>query len=77
MSTVNDGIEKVEKLRKRLSKTFISAKTIRAPFGDYARKLLKIPEFNELYNHEIGAIDEENKLKRGNTYKIICRREDY
>ena len=75
--TVNDKVEKVEKLKKRLSKTSTSAKIIRAPFEDYARKLLKIPEFNELYNHEIGTIDEGNKLKKGNICEIICRRRGY
>ena len=74
MSTVNDGIEKVEKLRKRPSETSTSAKTARAPFRDHARKLLDIPEFNELYNHEMGAVNEGNKLKRSNTCEMICRR---
>ena len=77
MSTVNDGVEKVEKLRKRPSETSTSAKTARAPFGDHARKLLEIPEFDELYNHEMGAVDEGNKLKRGNTCEMICRRGGY
>ena len=77
MSIVNDGVEKVKKLRKRLSKTFILAKTARASFGDYARKLLNILEFNKLYNHEMGAVDEGNKLKRNNTCEMICRREGH
>ena len=44
------------------------------PFGNHAKKLLDIPEFDELYNHEMGAVDEGNKLKRGNTCEMICRR---
>ena len=74
MPTVNDGVEKIEKMRKRPSETSTSAKTARLPFGDHAQKLLEIPEFDELYNHEMGAVDEGNKLKRGNTCEMICRR---
>ena len=74
MLIVNDGEEEVEKIRKRSSETSISAKTARAVFGNHAKKLLEIPEFDELYNHEMGAIDEGNKLKMGNTCEMICRR---
>ena len=71
MSTINDEVEKVKKLRKRLSKT------IRTSFGDHAQKLLNILEFNKLYNYEISTINERNKLKRSNTYKIIYRKKDH
>ena len=77
ISTVNDGIKKVKKPKKRLSKTSILAKTIRTFFEDYARKLLDIPEFDKLYNYEISTINERNKLKRSNTCKMIYRKEGY
>ena len=57
MLIVNDGLKEIEKLRKRPSKTLISAKTIRVPLGDEARKLLKIPKFDDQYNMEMGAVD--------------------
>ena len=57
MSTVNDGKQMIEKMRKRPSETLTSAKTARAPFGNEAQKLLNIPEFDEIYNHEMGAVD--------------------
>ena len=74
MSTVHNGEIMVEKLRKRPSETSTSAKTARLPFGDHARKLLEIPEFDDEYNQETGAVDEGNKLKRCNTCEVICRR---
>ena len=77
MSTINDGVKKIEKLKKRSSKTSILAKTIRIFFGNYARKLLKTLKFNKLYNHEMGTIDERNKLKRGNTCEMIYRKRSH
>ena len=64
----------IKKLKKRLLETLILVKIIRVSFEDHARKLLKILEFDDDYNHEIGAIDEGNKLKRSNIYKIIYRK---
>ena len=74
MSTVNNEERYIEKFRKRPSETSTSAKTARIPFGNHARKLLDIPEFDEEYNHQMEAVDEGNKLKRANTREMICRR---
>ena len=74
ISKINDGEKKVEKLGKRPSETSTSAKTTRAPFGNHAKKLLNIPEFDEEYNHKMRAVDEGNKLRRGDTYEMVCRR---
>jgi hypothetical protein len=60
MSTVNDGSQVIEKLRKRPSETSTLAKTSRVPFNRQAPALLNIPLFNDLYNHGMGYIDEGN-----------------
>ena len=64
----------IKKLKKRLLETPTSAKTARVPFEDHARKLLEIPEFDDDYNYEMGAVDEGNKLKRSNICEVIYRR---
>ena len=66
----------IKKLKKRLLETLTSAKITRIPFGIHARKLLKISEFNGDYNHEIGAVNKGNKLKKSKIYKVIYRREE-
>jgi hypothetical protein len=74
MSTVDDGSGGVERLRKRPSETSSAANTSRVPFGDYARALLKIPEFDDNYNYNMGAVDQGNSLKVSNTCARKCRK---
>jgi hypothetical protein len=72
MSTVDDGSQVIEKLRKRPSETSSSAKTSRVPFNGQARALLDIPLFDDLYNHGMGYVDQGNHLKAANTCTRIC-----
>ena len=64
MLTVNDREKTIKQLRKRPLETSLSVKTTRVPYEEHAKKLLEILEFDEEYNHEMGAVDEGNKLKR-------------
>lgn len=60
MSTASDALKRVKKLRRRPSETSSAAKTARVPFGQHARAWLEIPEYEELYNYEMGAVDRGN-----------------
>jgi hypothetical protein len=44
-------------LRKRPKETSSSAKTVRAVFRKEYKKLLKIPEYIDDYNHRAKAVD--------------------
>jgi hypothetical protein len=74
MSTVADGKSTVERLRKRPSETSSAAKTSRKPFGPNTRTTLPIPEYEDEYNHQIGAVDRGNQLKKPNTLEKLYRR---
>lgn len=74
MSTVDEGKELVERLRKRPSETSTSAKTARKPFGDQAMKKLLIPAFDDNYNHGMGYVDQGNQLKKPNSLSCLCRK---
>jgi hypothetical protein len=74
MSTVADGKSTVERLRKRPSETSSAAKTSRKPFGPNTRTTLPIPEYEDEYNHQIGAVDQGNQLKKPNTLEKLYRR---
>jgi hypothetical protein len=74
ISNCNDGKRLVFTPRKRPSKTSSSAKTARAVFGNEARKILPVPEFNKFYNMLMGAIDEGDQLRSYNTGARRCRR---
>ena len=73
MSTASDALNRVKKLRKRPSETSSAAKTARVPFGTHARAWLEIPEYEDLYNLEMGAIDRGNQLKVTDKMEIVCR----
>ena len=73
MSTHSDALRKVQAYRKRPSETSSSAKTARVPFGKHARAWLAIPEYENDYNHQMGAVDKGNQLKRPNTLETLCR----
>jgi hypothetical protein len=62
MSTVIDGNAQVERERKRPKETLSKAKTARVPFGDKPKKVLKIPELYDGYNHNMGAVDEHDNM---------------
>ncbi|KAH9211865.1 hypothetical protein DL95DRAFT_448048 [Leptodontidium sp. 2 PMI_412] len=72
MSTHSNALRKVEVLRKRPSETSSSAKTARVPFGTHARAWLAIPEYENDYNHQMGAVDRGNQLKKSNTLEMLC-----
>jgi hypothetical protein len=57
-STMFDGQAYIIRDRKRSSRTSISAKTARAPFGNKPRAKLSIPDFDDVYNHYMGAVDQ-------------------
>ena len=75
MSTVDDGSQVTQKLRKRPSETSSSAKTSRVPFQGQERALLDIPAFDDSYNHGMGYVDEGNHLKKPNTCMRKCCQE--
>ena len=63
MSTVHDGQQKVERLRRRLALIFINARTSRAPFGNLAVKELLIPDFIDFYNHFMNGVDVADQFR--------------
>lgn len=73
MSTHSDAQGKVEVLRKRPSETSSAHKTARVPFGTHARAWLEIPKYNNDYNHQMGAVDRGNQLKKPNKLERLCR----
>lgn len=62
-STIHDGETKITRNRKRPSETSASAKTARKPFGDQPRKNLDIPDFDDDYNYNMGAVDRADQLR--------------
>ncbi|KAH9224535.1 hypothetical protein DL95DRAFT_473064 [Leptodontidium sp. 2 PMI_412] len=73
LSTENDGQREVKCLRKRPSETSSLAKTSRVPFGPNATAWLAIPEYQYLYNHQMGTVDRGNQLKKPNSLELLCR----
>jgi len=72
-STMFDGQAYTIRDRKRPSKTSTSAKTARAPFGDKPRAMLSIPDFDDVYNHYMGAVDQADQLRASYAYNRRCR----
>jgi Transposase IS4 len=62
-TTCSETSPTVLKVRKRPSLTSTSAKTARVPFGNEAQKELPIPEFVELYNHNMNQVDIADQLR--------------
>jgi SET domain-containing protein len=50
-------------LRKRLKETFSLTKTVCITFRKEYKKLLKIPEYINDYNHYTKAVDQRDQLK--------------
>ncbi|KAH9207137.1 hypothetical protein DL95DRAFT_484063, partial [Leptodontidium sp. 2 PMI_412] len=73
MSTASNTLTRVKRLRKRPLETSSAAKTSRVPFGTYTRAWLEIPKYEDLYNHEIRAVDKGNQLKVTNKLEVIYR----
>ena len=63
MSTVSNGRKTVKRLRRRLAKTAINARTSRAMFGEMTTKELDIPEFINMYNHYMNGVDSADQLR--------------
>ena len=63
MSTIHDGKQQVERLRRRPALTSTNARTSRAPFGNLAVKKLPIPDFIDLYNHFMNGVDVADQLR--------------
>ena len=61
--------------RKRSSRTSISAKTARASFGNKSRAKLSISDFDDVYNHYMGAVDQADQLRSFYAYNRRCRSE--
>ena len=66
MSNCLDAEEAIERLRRRPKLTSSKAKTSRKPFGDMARKALKIPIIFNEYNFNMGAVDEHDNMASRN-----------
>ncbi|PVH85756.1 hypothetical protein DL98DRAFT_511305 [Cadophora sp. DSE1049] len=73
MSTHSDAQRKIKRLRRRPSETSTLVKTARVPFGKHARAWLDIPEYENDYNHQMGAVDRGNQLKKPNSMQRICK----
>ncbi|KAF1980689.1 hypothetical protein K402DRAFT_307441, partial [Aulographum hederae CBS 113979] len=69
MSTVHgcthQGLETVEKLRKRPSKSSSNAATTRPIFGIHSTKHLPLPVPLDDYNHHMGGVDIADQLRVG------------
>ena len=63
MSTVSNGKEIVKRLRRRLAKIAINARSSRAIFGEMTIKELDIPVFIDMYNYYINGVDNANQLR--------------
>jgi hypothetical protein len=75
MSTVLDGEKIVERQHHKPKATSTSAKTTRAPYGpDEYVKLIAIPLFWDLYNHNMNAVDRGDQLAAMNTGLRHCVR---
>ena len=72
-STMFDGQAYIIRDRKRPSRTSTSAKTARAPFGNKPRAKLSIPDFDDVYNHYMGAVDQADQLRSSYAYNRRCR----
>jgi hypothetical protein len=48
--------------RKKSFKTFISAKTARTLFNDKSYAMLLILNFDDIYNHDMRAVDQTDQL---------------
>lgn len=63
MSTIVDPHSTVIRQRKRPSSTATSAATSRRLFGSEPTKALPIPEFIDMYNHYMNAVDRADQLR--------------
>ena len=63
MSTVSNNRDIVTRLRRRLIKIAINARTSRALFLEKNVKELNIPEFINLYNYFMNNIDVADQLR--------------
>ena len=71
MSTVHTNKQYVQKIRKKLAKTFTNARISRTFFGDLAVKQFSIPNFIDLYNYFMNGVDVTNQFRcYYNTQKI-------
>lgn len=69
MTTMCNGLNQVQKNRRKLGEPSTSAKLSRAPFRlDEHIKKLQILAFIDYYNHHIGAVDIGNQLQ---TYYLV------
>ena len=63
MSTISNGRETVQRLRRRPAKTATNTRTSRAVFGEMTTKELDIPEFIDMYNHYMNGVDCADQLR--------------
>lgn len=71
MSTINDGTDTVERLRKRPSN---APKIVKAEWGDLYTKKLPVPGFIDGYNHGMNGVDISDHIRDGcNTLRRCYR----
>jgi len=68
-----DGQAYIIRDRKRPSRTSTSAKTARASFDNKSCAKLSISNFDDVYNHYMGAVDQADQLRSSYAYNRRCR----
>ncbi len=76
-STMFDGQAYIIRDRKRSSRTSINAKTARTPFDNKPHAKLSIPDFDDVYNHYMRAVDQADQLRSSYAYNRRCRSEEH
>lgn len=63
MSTVSDPRDTISRLRRRLAKIAINARTSRAIFEEESVKVLDIPVFIDMYNYYMNGVNNADQLR--------------
>ncbi len=63
--------------KKRSFRTFISAKTARASFNNKSHVKLSIPDFDDVYNHYMRAVNQADQLRSSYEYNRRCKSEGH
>ena len=63
ISTISNNRKTVKRLRRRLAKTVINARTFRAIFRKITTKELDIPKFINIYNYYMNEVDSTDQLR--------------
>jgi len=74
VSTVHDGTEVIETVRKRPRTTQQNRRRIATAFGNDAVKTMEIPAVIYDYNHWMGGVDKADQLISYYKPRIRCRR---